>query len=127
MGKPKRTTKQSSNSESNKPSASADFKIQKSEPAYPEDYMDLSNEVDRDTFAENVGSHEGEIPESSSVASVPRTEGDHSDSETSSKGYKASAYALLELWKIGINSKIPFQNFWNLRNSRNLKDVFLEL
>ena len=85
MEKPKRTTKQSSNSGSIKPSASAEFKIKKSEPAYPEDYINSSNEVDRDTLAETVGSHV-DIPESSSVASVSRTEGDHSDSETSSKG-----------------------------------------
>ena len=44
--------------------------------------------VEIDTLAENVGSHEGDIPESSSVASVPWTEGDNSDSETSSKGYR---------------------------------------
>ena len=50
--------------------------------------MDLSNQVDRDTLAENVGSHEGDIPESSSVASVPRAEGDHSDSQTSSRGHR---------------------------------------
>ena len=88
MGNPKRTYKQNSNSESNKPSASTDLKIKKTKPKYPEDYMELSNEVDRDTLAENVGSHRGDTPETSSLASVPRTEGDYSDSETSSKGHR---------------------------------------
>ena len=75
MGNPKRTNKLSSNSGSNNLSASADFKIKNRKPTDTENFMDLSNEVDRDTL--------DDIPESSSVASVPRTKGDHSDSDSS--------------------------------------------
>ena len=37
-----------------KSSASADLVIKKKEPDNPEDYLDLSDEVDRDTLAENI-------------------------------------------------------------------------
>ena len=50
--------------------------------------MDLSDEVDRDTLAENIGSQEGDEPEIASLASVPRTERERSDSETSPEGRK---------------------------------------
>ena len=45
--------KKSSSSETIRFSASADLLIRKKEPEFPEDYFDLSTEVDRDTLAEN--------------------------------------------------------------------------
>ena len=49
--------------------------------------MDLSNEVDCDTLAENTGSHLGDEPNLASLGSVPRTVRERSGSETSSKGH----------------------------------------
>ena len=69
-----------------KSTASADLLIKKKEPVYPEDYMDLPDEVDRDTLAENVGSQEGGEPETKSLASVLRTKRERFDSEISFKG-----------------------------------------
>ena len=88
MGPKNRSGKKSSISEPIKSSASADLVIKKKQPDNPEDYMDLSNEVDRDTLAENIGSQKSGEPEMPSLASVYRTERDRSDSETSSKGHK---------------------------------------
>ena len=72
MGNSKRDGKQSSNSGSNKPSASADLKIKKMIPPNPEDFMEEADDVNRDTLAENIGSHDGDIPEAASAVSVPR-------------------------------------------------------
>ena len=79
--------KQSSISSPVKSSASVDLVIKKKEPDNPEDYMDLSNDVDRDTLAENIGQQKSDEPEIPSLASVPRTERVRSDSETSSKSH----------------------------------------
>ena len=57
MGPKNKSGKKSSISETIQPSASADLKIKKREPEFPEDYYDLSDEVDRGTLAENYGSH----------------------------------------------------------------------
>ena len=91
MGPKKSGGKQSSISVPIKSSASADLLIKKKEPDNPEDNMNLSDEVDRDTLAENVGSQDvgcSDEPETASLASVPRTERERSDSETSSEGHK---------------------------------------
>ena len=87
MGPKYKSGKKSWISETIKSSASADLLIRKKEPEYPEDYLDLSNEVDRDTLAENSGSHSGDEPDVASLASVPRTVRERSGSETSSKGH----------------------------------------
>ena len=79
MGFKKIGGKQSSISVPIKPSASADLVIKKKEPGNPEDYMDLSNEVDRDTLAENIGPQKSFEPEILSSASVHRTERNRSE------------------------------------------------
>ena len=64
----------------------ADISIRKKEPEFPEDYYDLTDEVDRDTLAEYSGSHLSDEPVVTSVTSVTKAVIERSGSDTSSKG-----------------------------------------
>ena len=57
MGPKKNINKQSSSSASNRSSASAGFKILKGAPQNPEDYMEETDDVNRDELATDVGAH----------------------------------------------------------------------
>ena len=81
MGNPKRSGKQSSNSRTSRSRASAGLVIKKKVPVDTEDFTELTNDVNRETLAENIGAPEGDVP---NTAAVPRADGDHSDSDISS-------------------------------------------
>ena len=51
--------------------------------------MEETNDVNRDTWTREVGAPEGDIPDEAIASSIPRTEEDHSDSDTSSKAQRS--------------------------------------
>ena len=88
MGSKNKSGKKSSSSETIQSSASADLLTKKKEPEFPEDYYDLTDEVDRDTLAEYSGSHLSDEPVVTSVTSVTKAVIERSGSDTSSKGHR---------------------------------------